>query len=55
MDGGGGPVISCFHHPIDKDPTLSELADLPLGWCATRCKPGEAWIRRQQDPEEFSD
>ena len=55
MDGGGGPVISCFHHPIDNDPTLSELANLPLGWCATRSKPGEAWIRReQQDPEENS-
>lgn len=55
MDRGGGPVISCFHHPIDNDSTLSELADLPLGWCATRSKPGEAWIRRQQETEEVPD
>jgi len=31
MSDGGGPVISCFHHPIDRDPSLAELADLPLG------------------------
>lgn len=55
MDGGGGPVISCFHHPIDNDPTLCELADLPLGWYAERSKPGEAWIRRPHDPEEAPD
>jgi len=55
MDGGGGPVISCFHHPIDNDPTLSELADLPLGWYAKRSQPGEAWTRRQQGPEEVSE
>jgi hypothetical protein len=55
MDAGGGPVISCFHHPIDKDPTLKELADLPLGWCAERTKPGEPWVRRELPPEENSD
>lgn len=27
-------VCACLHHIIDKDPTLKELADLPLGWCA---------------------
>jgi hypothetical protein len=31
MSDGGGPVVSCFHHPVDNDPSLSELADLPLG------------------------
>lgn len=50
MAGGHEPVISCFHHPIDDDPTLNELADLPLGWWAERSKPGEPWIRRQHDP-----
>jgi len=29
-----GAVVSCFHHPIDRDPSLAELADLPLGWYA---------------------
>jgi Domain of unknown function (DUF4262) len=39
MDDGGGPVVVCFHHPIDADPTLKELIDLPLGWRAERSKP----------------
>lgn len=34
MSDGGGPVISCLHHPIDRDSSLAELADLPLGWSA---------------------
>lgn len=49
-DSGG--VLSCFHHPIDNDPSLAELADLPLGWYAERSKPGEPWIRKQREPEE---
>ena len=52
MDAGGGPVISCFHHPIDKDPSLTELADLPEGWYAVREKPGAPWERYEQEPEE---
>ena len=49
MSDGGGPVISCFHHPIDNDPSLGELADLPLGWWAERDKPGNEWKRHKQD------
>jgi hypothetical protein len=52
MSDAGGPVISCFHHPIDRDPTLVELADLPLGWYAERRKVGEPWIRRKLLPDE---
>ena len=48
----GGPVISCFHHPIDKDPTLAELANLPPGWYAQRETPTAPWTRHQQAPEE---
>jgi hypothetical protein len=47
MSDGGGPVVSCFHHPIDRDPTLTELTDLPTGWYAERDKVGEPWIRRK--------
>jgi len=54
MSDGGGPVISCFHHPIDNDPSLSELADLPLGWWAERAKPGEPWVRRKHEDVESS-
>jgi hypothetical protein len=52
MAGGGGPVISCLHHPIDDDPTLEELFDLPLGWYASREKPGSPWQRFEHPPEE---
>lgn len=55
MSDGGGPVISCFHHPIDRDPSLAELADLPLGWYAQRAKPGEPWVRRKPAPDEASE
>jgi Domain of unknown function (DUF4262) len=54
MSDGSGPVISCFHHPIDRDPSLAELSDLPSGWYAERGKVGEPWSRRkhvQDDPE----
>ena len=54
MSDGGGPVISCFHHPIDRDPSLVELADLPLGWYAERVKVGETWIRKKSMPEDAS-
>ena len=47
-----GGVISCFHHPIDRDPSLAELADLPLGWYAERGKVGEPWVRRKRMPDE---
>lgn len=52
MAGGRKPVISCFHHPVDDDPTLKELADLPRGWYAEREKRGEPWVRHQHGPEE---
>jgi Domain of unknown function (DUF4262) len=51
MDKGGGPVLVCLHHPVDIDPSLSELADLPLGWYAVRSKPGEPWARKRQELE----
>jgi hypothetical protein len=52
MSDGGGPVISCFHHPIDRDPSLVELADLPLGWCAERSRVGEPWTRKKHATDE---
>lgn len=51
MSDGGGPIISCFHHPIDSDLTLVELADLPQGWYAVRAKVGEPWIRKQHEAD----
>jgi hypothetical protein len=50
-----GGVLVCFHHPIDTDPSLRDLADLPIGWYAQRDKPGELWRRAQNQPEQRSD
>jgi hypothetical protein len=55
MSDGGGPVISCLHHPIDRDPSLAELADLPSGWYAVRDSVGEPWIRKKRMPDEDSE
>ena len=46
-----GGVLVCLHHPLDNDPSLTELADLPVGWCAERSKPGEPWTRYKHEPE----
>lgn len=51
MSGDRPPVISCFHHPVDKDRSLAELADLPLGWWAERIAPGQPWMRHKDDSE----
>ena len=39
MTGGKPPALSCLHHPIDRDRSLEELADLPAGWWAERAAP----------------
>lgn len=49
-----GGVLSCFHHPIDRDPSLTELVDLPIDWWAERDKPGEPWVRHEHEHEESS-
>ena len=49
-----GGVLVCLHHPIDSDPSLLELADLPLGWYAEREKPGAPWVRNESDEPEAS-
>jgi hypothetical protein len=49
-----GPVLVCLHHPIDTDPSLKELVDLPVGWYAERVAPGEPWIRRETPPSDES-
>jgi len=49
MSGGQPPVISCFHHPIDKDRSLEELVDLPLGWWAERPAPSQPWTRHKDE------
>jgi len=48
----GGPELACLHQMIEKDPTLTELADLPKGWYAERTAPGKPWERFECEPEE---
>jgi Domain of unknown function (DUF4262) len=55
MSEGGGPVLSCLHHPIDNDRTLEELHDLPPGWYATRERLGSPWERFEHPLEEAGD
>lgn len=52
MSDGGGPVIVCLHHPVDKDASLKELADLPLGWIAERENTSAPWVRYERKVQE---
>ena len=38
-------MVVCLEEIISIDPSLVELADLPLGWQATRTMPGQPWSR----------
>jgi hypothetical protein len=44
-------ALVCFHHLTDRDRTLMELADLPLGWRAMREQSSDPW-RRELNPRE---
>lgn len=50
--GESDGVLVCLHHPVDDDPSLIELADLPLGWYAERDAPGEQWHRHEHQSED---
>jgi len=43
-------LLVCLHHILDKEPAIGELADLPLGWSASRENPDAPWIREQKPP-----
>jgi hypothetical protein len=49
-----GAALVCLHHPLDDDPSLAELADLPLGWCAERETPSAPWNRYEHQIDEGS-
>jgi hypothetical protein len=55
MSGGREPVLLCLHHAIDNDPTLIQIADLPVGWWAEGVKPGELWIKQRHDSRDTAD
>lgn len=53
----GGPfsvedgMVIALHEIAQRDPTICELADLPLGWTAQRDSVGAPW-RRSEDEQE---
>jgi hypothetical protein len=55
LDGADPPsdfVHVCMSHPIGLDPSLSELADLPTGWCAWRDSVDTRWCREPLSADE---
>ncbi|WP_437327752.1 hypothetical protein [Sorangium sp. So ce381] len=46
-DPGDGRIVH-LEEIIAMDPTVEEVADLPLGWVAFRSKVGGAWTREPQ-------
>jgi hypothetical protein len=47
FDMADGLMVS-LQSMVQRDPTLAELADLPLGWQATRDRVGAEWQRSIQ-------
>lgn len=48
-----GMVVS-LESMVQRDPSLTELADLPAGWQATRAAIGQAWERGPSRAESDS-
>jgi len=44
--------VACLGCVFERDRTIGELADLPIGWTATRDYIGAPWHREQNPPEE---
>jgi hypothetical protein len=42
-----GAHVVALRTIVGMDPAIAELADLPLGWCATRSGPGGVWRRER--------
>ncbi len=56
LDGRDNPdpkvgIVVCLGHIVEYDPSIRELADLPLGWRAWRATPAEPWQREEMEPE----
>lgn len=45
-------IIVCLGCAYQRDQTIGELADLPMGWTAWRDYIGGPWIREQKMPED---
>lgn len=45
-------VILCMGCVFERDPSLREIANLPIGWSAFRQEIGAAWERWENPPDE---
>jgi hypothetical protein len=56
LDGGevsmDEALLVCLRNMIHLDPSLFELADLPIGWVAERDAPGKPWRRKPSVTED---
>lgn len=41
-------LVVCLKNIVARDPSIAELADLPLGWMATRYSREDLWHRQPQ-------
>src|SRR5207247_9392032 len=46
--------LVCLEHMVEHDPTLVQLADLPLGWTAARRSRRSKWVRSPMYPTQWS-
>ncbi|MGH3580210.1 MAG: hypothetical protein ACRDUB_01375 [Mycobacterium sp.] len=45
--------VACIACVVSRDPALAQLADIPIGWFASRASPEEPWARtRYEGPWE---
>ena len=54
-DDPGAPVLLCMGCVLERDPSLAQVCDLPLGWAAARAAPGEPWERWEQPANDIDD
>jgi len=47
--------VVCLEHVVHQDPSVLEVADLPLGWHAVREYVGGPWRRCETPPERDDD
>ncbi|MGQ0533474.1 MAG: hypothetical protein ACT4OF_12400 [Caulobacteraceae bacterium] len=45
----GDPKVVSLKQVVDLDPSVEELYDLPLGWCARRNHRSSPWTRSKKD------
>jgi hypothetical protein len=44
-------MVVCLGCAFQKDPTIGQLADLPIGWIARRESVNHPWVREHTEPQ----